>query len=30
LSILQEHFLVISDILVVDFHIPHNGISGTC
>jgi hypothetical protein len=27
-AILQGHFLVISDMLVVDFHIIHNGFSG--
>jgi len=26
---LQEHVLVISDLLVVDFQIMHNGFSGT-
>ncbi len=28
-AILQGHVLVISDLLVVDFHITHNGFSGT-
>lgn len=30
LSILQEHFLIVSDIPVVDFHMTQNGDSGTC
>ena len=29
-TILQGHFLVISDLLVVDFQITHNGVSVTC
>ena len=30
LSILQEHFLIVSDILAVDSHLTYNGIPGTC
>ena len=29
-AILQEHFLVISDLLVVDSNITQNGFSGAC
>jgi hypothetical protein len=28
-AILQWHFLIILGMLVVDFHITHNGFSGT-
>ncbi len=29
-AILQGYFLVISDLLIVDFNITQNGFSGTC